>query len=418
MGAPPAPLTLGGRPLERFLRIEAASGIVLLVVAAIALAWANSPWASSYVALWHTPLGVRVGARSPSSARSSGGQRRPHGDLLLRGGHGDPPRDAPRRALRVAPRRAPAAAALGGMVAPARSTWLRGRPATRSGWGVPMATDIAFAWACSRCSASACPRPCACSCSRWRSSTTSGPSWSSRSSTRRASRSRGSGWPRSACGLVFAMQRFGVRQKARSTSPRSSCSGRAPTPPASTRRSPGVIGLITPVRAWRGADGLRAGVSAELDRHRRARGAPSPHDLAKHAASTSTWRAARRCPRREPHRDAPPLGGLRHHARLRARQRGRGLGRRSLALDAARARRAGAAVGLLVGKPSGSSSSRGLRCGSASPRCRGPPPAAPPRARRGGGHRLHHGPLHRAARVHRRALLGAAKLGVLAASGS
>ncbi len=40
----------------------------------------------------------------------------------------------------------PAAAALGGMVAPAALYLaLAGAPATRSGWGVPMATDIAFA---------------------------------------------------------------------------------------------------------------------------------------------------------------------------------------------------------------------------------------------------------------------------------
>jgi Na+/H+ antiporter 1 len=53
---------LAGRPLERFLRIEAASGILLLVAAAVALVWANSPWAESYVRLWHTPLGIRIGS--------------------------------------------------------------------------------------------------------------------------------------------------------------------------------------------------------------------------------------------------------------------------------------------------------------------------------------------------------------------
>jgi Na+:H+ antiporter, NhaA family len=50
------------RPLDRFLRIEAASGILLLVAAATALLWANSAWAESYVRLWHTPLGIRIGA--------------------------------------------------------------------------------------------------------------------------------------------------------------------------------------------------------------------------------------------------------------------------------------------------------------------------------------------------------------------
>ena len=48
------------RPLERFLQIEAPSGILLLLVAAVALAWANSRWASSYLALWHASLGIRV----------------------------------------------------------------------------------------------------------------------------------------------------------------------------------------------------------------------------------------------------------------------------------------------------------------------------------------------------------------------
>jgi hypothetical protein len=52
---------LAGRPLERFLRIEASSGILLLVASAVALAWANSPWADSYCDLWHTPLGIRIG---------------------------------------------------------------------------------------------------------------------------------------------------------------------------------------------------------------------------------------------------------------------------------------------------------------------------------------------------------------------
>jgi Na+/H+ antiporter NhaA len=60
-------------PLERFLALEAASGIVLLA----ALAWAGSAWSASYHALWQTPvsslvsgaLGFTLIARS--AARSS-----------------------------------------------------------------------------------------------------------------------------------------------------------------------------------------------------------------------------------------------------------------------------------------------------------------------------------------------------------
>jgi NhaA family Na+:H+ antiporter len=47
--------------LERFLHIEAASGIVLLIAAAAALIWANSSFAHSYHALWHLPLSIGIG---------------------------------------------------------------------------------------------------------------------------------------------------------------------------------------------------------------------------------------------------------------------------------------------------------------------------------------------------------------------
>lgn len=137
---------LAGRPLERFLRIQAASGILLLVAAAVALAWANSPWAESYTHLWHTPVGIRLGTfvfERPLEWVVNDALmvvfffvvgleiRREihHGEL-----------SEWRRAT------LPAAAALGGMLAPALLYLaIAGAPATRSGWGVPMATDIAFA---------------------------------------------------------------------------------------------------------------------------------------------------------------------------------------------------------------------------------------------------------------------------------
>lgn len=137
---------LAGRPLERFLRIEAASGILLLAAAVVALAWANSPWAASYVQFWHTPVGFRIGTiafeRSLEWVVNDGlmvifffvvgleiRRELHHGELS----------DWRRAAL-------PAVAALGGMVVPAALYgFLAAEPATRVGWGVPMATDIAFA---------------------------------------------------------------------------------------------------------------------------------------------------------------------------------------------------------------------------------------------------------------------------------
>src|SRR5207244_11263981 len=49
-------------PIERFLAIEAASGIVLLLAAIGALVWASSPWSAAYSSLWHLPVGFRFGS--------------------------------------------------------------------------------------------------------------------------------------------------------------------------------------------------------------------------------------------------------------------------------------------------------------------------------------------------------------------
>src|SRR6478609_222612 len=139
-------LRVAGRPLERFLRIEAASGVLLLVMAGVALAWANSPWASSYSRFWHTPFGLRAGSfvfeRTLEWAVNDG--------LMVifffvvgleirREVYCGELSEWRRAAL-------PAAAALGGMIAPALIYWaVAGHTSARSGWGVPMATDIAFA---------------------------------------------------------------------------------------------------------------------------------------------------------------------------------------------------------------------------------------------------------------------------------
>src|SRR5262245_28806027 len=48
-------------PVERFLAIETASGIVLLAAAAAALVWANSPWRAAYLDIWHIPAGIEFG---------------------------------------------------------------------------------------------------------------------------------------------------------------------------------------------------------------------------------------------------------------------------------------------------------------------------------------------------------------------
>lgn len=48
--------------LQRLLHIEALGGVILLMAAAVALIWANSPFADSYSALWHTQITLELGS--------------------------------------------------------------------------------------------------------------------------------------------------------------------------------------------------------------------------------------------------------------------------------------------------------------------------------------------------------------------
>jgi len=137
---------LATRPLERFLRIQAASGLLLLVSAGIALVWANSSWAGGYARLWHTPVGLRIGAfafERPLAWVVNDGLMTVFffvvGMEIRRELHHGELSSLRRAAL-------PVAAALGGTLAPAAVYLLVARhPGARSGWAVPMATDIAFA---------------------------------------------------------------------------------------------------------------------------------------------------------------------------------------------------------------------------------------------------------------------------------
>lgn len=134
------------RPIEGFLHIQAASGIALLLAAVAALVWANSPWGHLYEGLWEAP--VMIGVGGVTFAHSI---RFWINDGLMvvfffvvgleirREIHEGELSEPKRAAL-------PVVAAFGGMLIPALIYLLLNpeRPA-RDGWGVPMATDIAFA---------------------------------------------------------------------------------------------------------------------------------------------------------------------------------------------------------------------------------------------------------------------------------
>jgi Na+:H+ antiporter, NhaA family len=139
-------LARAAQPIVRFLHIEAAGGILLVIATIVALVWANSPWRESYDTLWSTRVRVGVGtyvfeedlAHIVNDALMAifffvvGMEIKRElvvGEL----------RD--RRAVAL-----PAMAALGGMVVPAVVfTMFNAGGDGASGWGIPMATDIAFA---------------------------------------------------------------------------------------------------------------------------------------------------------------------------------------------------------------------------------------------------------------------------------
>ena len=135
----------------RFLSIEAAGGILLIVATVVALVWANSPWSGAYHDFWHAEVHLSIGPLSLEHGGEpltlvefvndvlmvvfffivgleikrelvAGELRRPRAAML------------------------PAAAALGGMVVPALIFFaFNGSGDGAAGWGIPMATDIAFA---------------------------------------------------------------------------------------------------------------------------------------------------------------------------------------------------------------------------------------------------------------------------------
>ncbi len=133
-------------PVEQFLRTESAGGILLLLSTGAALIWANSPWWESYHHLIHMRCKLQIGSFVLDNTLV-------HwiNDALMTLFFFFIGMEI-KRELTIGelstPKKAvlPIAAALGGMILPAAIFLLfnLGEPGAK-GWGIPMATDIAFA---------------------------------------------------------------------------------------------------------------------------------------------------------------------------------------------------------------------------------------------------------------------------------
>lgn len=144
-GMPETPVSRWVQPFARFFHIESTSGFLLLACTVVALLLANSPWSASFAEIWKIPLRIAVGEFELTES------------LLHFINDGlmtvfffvvglEIKREVVDGELRD-PRKAalPIVAALGGMIVPAGVyLLLQGGQPGHSGWGIPVATDIAF----------------------------------------------------------------------------------------------------------------------------------------------------------------------------------------------------------------------------------------------------------------------------------
>lgn len=139
------PIDRFSRPFLNFLHVEAAGGIVLLICTLIALFLANSPWQQIYTEIWQWPLAISLADWKLSLSVGLW-----INDALMAIFFFVVGLEIKRELVagELRDRRAallPFMAAIGGMLAPALIyIFALGDNDGRSGWGIPMATDIAF----------------------------------------------------------------------------------------------------------------------------------------------------------------------------------------------------------------------------------------------------------------------------------
>jgi len=132
--------------LQQFLHVEAVSGVVLLVAAAAALLWANSPFAHSYHDLWNLLIPLRLGEFTFAKSLHFWINDALMTVFFLVVGM-EIRREIHEGALsRFDQAVLPVLAALGGVAVPALIYLsFNAAPGRDQGWAIPTATDIAFA---------------------------------------------------------------------------------------------------------------------------------------------------------------------------------------------------------------------------------------------------------------------------------
>lgn len=135
-------------PFQKFVKIESFSGILLMIATVLALAWANSPFSESYFSLWQYKVGFTTQhfeLYKPLILWVNDGLMAIFFFLIGL--------EIKREFLigelnTVKKITFPLVGAIGGMLIPVALFFLLNKnPETLKGWGIPMATDIAFSLA-------------------------------------------------------------------------------------------------------------------------------------------------------------------------------------------------------------------------------------------------------------------------------
>ncbi len=131
---------------QRFFRTETVGASILLLFAIVALVLANSPLATVYEQLWQIPLTVGIVDHSLSLTLDQWINDALMAVFFLLVGLEIKRELLVGELASVKKAALPIACAIGGMIVPAAFYWMFNRTGIGArGWGIPMATDIAFA---------------------------------------------------------------------------------------------------------------------------------------------------------------------------------------------------------------------------------------------------------------------------------
>lgn len=132
-------------PFERFLKRQSSSGILLLIAAIIAIVWSNSSYADVYFDIWNIELNLGSGALQVSEPLLHWVNDGLMALFFFVVGLEIKREVMAGELSTIKAVIMPLSAAIGGMLVPAMFfVLIEGNTEMAKGWGIPMATDIAF----------------------------------------------------------------------------------------------------------------------------------------------------------------------------------------------------------------------------------------------------------------------------------